>query len=61
MLQEPLTPEEHTFAIIEDLTSLNAKTLTRVSKVPNIATAWSWSGKVHAITKQLSTPLTIPS
>lgn len=39
------------FAIIEDLTALNAKTLTRVSKDPNVATAWTWSGKVHAITK----------
>lgn len=39
------------FAIIEDLTALNAKTLSRISKDPNVVTAWSWSGKVHALTK----------
>jgi len=39
------------FAIVEDLTVLNAKTLSRVSKHPDIATAWSWNGKIIALKK----------
>jgi len=30
---------------------LNSKTLTRVSKDPTVVTAWSWNGKIHAMTK----------
>jgi len=39
------------YAIVEDLTSLNLKTLTRVSKDPNVAASWTWNGKVHVMTK----------
>ena len=39
------------FAIIEYLTALNAKTLSQISKDPNVDTAWTWSGKVYALTK----------
>ena len=39
------------YAIVEDLTALNSKTLTRVSKDQNVAAAWTWNGKVYVMTK----------
>ena len=39
------------YAIVEDLTTLNAKTLSRVSKHPAVATAWTWNGKIIALKK----------
>jgi len=39
------------YSIVEDLTALNSKTLTRVSKDRNVAAAWTWNGKVHVMTK----------
>ena len=39
------------FAIVEDLTALNSKTLTRVSKDPAVAAAWSWNGKIIVLKK----------
>ena len=43
---------KHTrFSMVEDLTALNSKTLTRVSKDPAVAVAWSWNGKIHVLKK----------
>lgn len=39
------------FAIVEDLTLLNSKTLNRISKDPAVATAWTWNGKIVALKK----------
>jgi hypothetical protein len=39
------------FTIMEDLTALNSKTLSRVSKDPAVATAWTWNGKILAMLK----------
>jgi len=43
---------KHTrFSMVEDFTALNFKTLTRVSKDPAVAAAWSWNGKIHVLKK----------
>lgn len=39
------------YTVVEDLTALNSKTLTRVSRDPNVASAWTWNGKVIALLK----------
>jgi len=39
------------FSIVEDLTSLNARTLTRVSKNPDVNNAWTWNGKIYVLLK----------
>ena len=36
------------FAIVEDLTNLNAKTMNRVKKHPAVQKVWSWNGRVYA-------------
>jgi len=37
------------FAITEDLTTLNAKTMNRLRNHAQVRTAWSWNGKLFAI------------
>jgi hypothetical protein len=39
------------FALVEDLTLLNSRTLSRVSKDPAVATAWTWNGKIIVLKK----------
>jgi len=39
------------FAIVEELNVLNSKTLSHVSKDPDVAAAWTWNGKITALTK----------
>ena len=39
------------YTVVEDLTALNSRTLTRVSKDPNVASAWTWNGKITALLK----------
>lgn len=39
------------FAIVEDLTLLNWKTLARVSRDSAVASAWTWNGKIHVLKK----------
>lgn len=38
------------FAIVEDLTALNSKTLNRVRNDPDVAAAWTWNGKITVLT-----------
>lgn len=37
------------FAISEDLTTLNAKTLNRLRNDERVQVSWSWNGKIHAL------------
>lgn len=37
------------FAVTEDLTTLNTKTMNRLRNHENIRTTWSWNGKIFAI------------
>lgn len=39
------------FSMVEDLTAFNSKTLTRASKKPAVAAAWSWNGKINILKK----------
>jgi len=39
------------YSIVEDLTALNSKTFTRISKHPDVETAWTWNGKIQVLTK----------
>jgi len=37
------------YAITEDLTSLNLKTMNRLKNDENVRNTWSWNGKLFAI------------
>jgi hypothetical protein len=37
--------------IVEDLTSLNVKTLNRVRNSDLVATSWTWNGRIFALLK----------
>lgn len=39
------------YTILEDMTNLNLKTLTRVTKDPAVASAWFWNGKINVMKK----------
>jgi len=36
------------FAIVEDLTNLNVKTMNTAKKHPAVQKVWSWNGRVYA-------------
>jgi len=39
------------FSMVKDLTTLNSKTLSRASRDPAVAAAWSWNGKINILKK----------